>query len=78
MRTECLNSRYVFDMPLPVSRLVAAIGDSILLLFMRIVYGECVFVGVLIQLLSFLHSTISYKKGLAKLVKNLEHIFSSL
>ena len=30
MRTECLNSRYVFDMPLPLSRLVSAVGDSIL------------------------------------------------
>ena len=29
MRTECLNSRYVFENPLPVSRLVAAVGDSI-------------------------------------------------
>ena len=30
MRTECLNSRYAFDVPLPVSRLVAMIGNSIL------------------------------------------------
>jgi len=30
MRTECLNSRFVFDTPLPISRLVAAVGDSIL------------------------------------------------
>ena len=29
MQTECLNSRYVFDAALPVSRLVAAVGDSI-------------------------------------------------
>ncbi len=29
MRTECLNSRYVFDRPMPVSRLVGAVGDSI-------------------------------------------------
>ncbi|KAL5475561.1 hypothetical protein EMCRGX_G025391 [Ephydatia muelleri] len=28
MRTECLNSRYVFDMALPVSRLVTSIGDK--------------------------------------------------
>ena len=30
MRTECLNSRYVFDLPLPISRLVSSVGDSIL------------------------------------------------
>ena len=30
MRTECLSSRYVFDMALPLSRLVSAVGDSIL------------------------------------------------
>ena len=29
MRTECLNSRFVFDTPLPISRLVEAVGDSI-------------------------------------------------
>lgn len=28
MQTECLNSRYVFDLPLPVSRLVSAVGDK--------------------------------------------------
>ena len=30
MRTECLNSRYVYDRPFPVSRLVSAVGNSIL------------------------------------------------
>ena len=30
MRQECLNSRFVFDMPLPVSRLVTTVADSIL------------------------------------------------
>ena len=30
MRTECLNSRYLYNMALPVSRLVAAVGSSIL------------------------------------------------
>ena len=30
MRTECLNSRYVYDRPFPVSRLVTAVGNSIL------------------------------------------------
>merc|ERR1712142_1381878 len=28
MRTECLNSRYAYDQPLPVSRLVAMIGNK--------------------------------------------------
>jgi hypothetical protein len=28
MRTECLSSRWAFDEPLPVSRLVDAVGDS--------------------------------------------------
>ncbi|XP_064397480.1 proteasome subunit alpha type-1-like [Halichondria panicea] len=28
MRTECLNSRYVYSTPLPISRLVTAIGDK--------------------------------------------------
>ncbi|XP_071476834.1 proteasome subunit alpha type-1-like [Diadema antillarum] len=28
MRTECLNSRYAYDTPLPVSRLVAQIGNK--------------------------------------------------
>ncbi len=28
MRTECLNSRYAFDTPLPVSRLVGMIGNK--------------------------------------------------
>ena len=32
MRTECLNSRFVFDTPLPISRLVEAVGDSIQIL----------------------------------------------
>lgn len=30
MRQECLDSRFVFDRPLPVSRLVTLIGSSIL------------------------------------------------
>ena len=30
MRTECLNSRYAYDQPLPISRLVNMIGSSIL------------------------------------------------
>ena len=29
MRTECLNSRYVFNTPFPISRLVSAVGNSI-------------------------------------------------
>ncbi|KAL3882257.1 hypothetical protein ACJMK2_028619 [Sinanodonta woodiana] len=28
MRSECLNSRYAYDTPLPISRLVAAIGSK--------------------------------------------------
>lgn len=32
MRSECLNSRYAYDSPLPVSRLVSAVGNSILLI----------------------------------------------
>jgi 20S proteasome subunit alpha 6 len=32
MRTECLNSKYVFDTPLPTARLVAAVGDSMWML----------------------------------------------
>lgn len=32
MRQECLDSRFVFDRPLPVSRLVSLIGSSILFL----------------------------------------------
>jgi len=31
MRQECLDSRFVFDRPLPVSRLVSLIGSSILI-----------------------------------------------
>ena len=31
MRQECLDSRFVFDRPLPASRLVTLIGSSILL-----------------------------------------------
>lgn len=30
MRTECLNSRYVYNSPFPISRLVSAVGNSIL------------------------------------------------
>jgi len=30
MRTECLNSRYTYDTPLSVSRLVTLVGSSIL------------------------------------------------
>lgn len=30
MRTECLNSRYVYNRPFPISRLVSAVGNSIL------------------------------------------------
>eukprot|EP00058_Branchiostoma_floridae_P003844 XP_002589332.1 hypothetical protein BRAFLDRAFT_77784 [Branchiostoma floridae] len=32
MRTECLNSRYAYESPLPVSRLVSTLGNSILYL----------------------------------------------
>ncbi|KJE98188.1 20S proteasome alpha6 subunit [Capsaspora owczarzaki ATCC 30864] len=28
MRNECLNSRYVFEAPLPVSRLISSVGDK--------------------------------------------------
>ncbi|KAJ8315405.1 hypothetical protein KUTeg_007555, partial [Tegillarca granosa] len=28
MRSECLNSRYAYDRPLPISRLVAAVGNK--------------------------------------------------
>lgn len=28
MRTECLNSKFLFDQPLPVSRLVASVGNK--------------------------------------------------
>lgn len=35
MRTECLNSRYAYDQPLPISRLVNMIGSSILSLHAR-------------------------------------------
>eukprot|EP00124_Ichthyophonus_hoferi_P000553 Ihof_evm6s21 gene=Ihof_evmTU6s21 len=28
MRTECMSSKYVYEEPLPVSRLVAAVGDK--------------------------------------------------
>ncbi|XP_070538691.1 proteasome subunit alpha type-1-like [Ptychodera flava] len=28
MRTECLNSRYAYDTPLPISRLVASVGNK--------------------------------------------------
>lgn len=48
MRTECLNSRYVFDMALPVSRLVTSIGDSILFAMTVMyvcVWGVCVCMG---------------------------------
>lgn len=37
MRQECLDSRFVFDRPLPVSRLVSLIGSSILCC----VFTEC-------------------------------------
>lgn len=30
MRTECLNSRYAFNTPLQIFRLVSAVGNSIL------------------------------------------------
>lgn len=47
MRQECLNSRYVFDSPLPVSRLVARTGDKMQVPTM--VYGRRPFgVGILI------------------------------
>ena len=29
MRNECLDSKYAYDRRLPISRLVAAVGDSI-------------------------------------------------
>lgn len=37
MRQECLDSRFVFDRPLPVSRLVSLIGSSILFIYAFIV-----------------------------------------
>ena len=30
MRNECLNSKYAYNTRLPISRLVSAVGDSIL------------------------------------------------
>ena len=35
MRTECLNSKFLYDEALPVSRLVAAVGSSILSIHLR-------------------------------------------
>lgn len=32
MRSECLNNRYAYDTPIPVSRLVTIVGSSILLM----------------------------------------------
>ena len=32
MRSECLDSKYAYDRRLPISRLVSAVGDSILFL----------------------------------------------
>eukprot|EP00112_Aurelia_sp_Birch-Aquarium-sp1_P014787 Seg321.4 transcript_id=Seg321.4/GoldUCD/mRNA.D3Y31 product="Dual specificity mitogen-activated protein kinase kinase 5" protein_id=Seg321.4/GoldUCD/D3Y31 len=47
MRQECLNSRYVFDAPLPISRLVGKTGDKMQVPTM--VYGRRPFgVGILI------------------------------
>lgn len=47
MRQECLNSRYVYDAPLPVSRLVSRTGDKMQIPTM--VYGRRPFgVGLLI------------------------------
>ncbi|KAH3738279.1 proteasome subunit alpha type-1-like [Dreissena polymorpha] len=47
MRSECLNSRYAYDQPLPVSRLVAAVGNKSQVLTQR--YGRRPFgVGLLV------------------------------
>ena len=34
MRTECLNSKFLYEEPLPMSRLLAAVGSSIDPVFM--------------------------------------------
>ncbi|XP_077999831.1 proteasome subunit alpha type-1-like [Glandiceps talaboti] len=47
MRTECLNSRYAFDTPLPVSRLVTSVGNKSQINTQR--YGRRPFgVGILV------------------------------
>ena len=46
MRSECLNSRYAYEQPLPVSRLVAAVGNSILLVNCGIICCSDVFSAV--------------------------------
>lgn len=47
MRSECLNSRYAYDQPLPISRLVSSIGNKSQILTQR--YGRRPFgVGLLI------------------------------
>jgi len=38
MRVECYNSRYAYDTPLPVSRLVSMVGNSIRLLAALMAY----------------------------------------
>ena len=55
MRTECLNSKYAYDTPLPVSRLVSAISDSILSLFKH--QSFCTY-QTLTNILSYIVSTI--------------------
>lgn len=47
MRSECLNSRYAYDQPLPISRLVGAVGNKSQVLTQR--YGRRPFgVGLLV------------------------------
>nr|KAF6324884.1 hypothetical protein mMyoMyo1_008335 [Myotis myotis] len=40
MRQECLDSRFVFDRPLPVSRLVSLIGSSILFMIWALIFSK--------------------------------------
>lgn len=60
MRTECLNSRYAFNVPLPVSRLVSAVGDSILYVMQMLPWQHISQYIILTLLLEMQHCTQVY------------------
>ncbi|XP_037671760.1 proteasome subunit alpha type-1-like isoform X2 [Choloepus didactylus] len=40
MRQECLDSRFVFDRPLPVSRLVSLIGSKLVMMIWALIFSK--------------------------------------
>ena len=60
MRSECLNSKYAYDTPLPIARLVGAISDSILMYTVPYLYHISAYCAILCQYHTTSYFTITH------------------